>query len=85
MDIGKVPVMAAVNAVKDPKIAGVAQGLARKSPEIAQIIVGFTPLAPFSPVERRCILLDYADHECFVYRIPISLVSTSIPSYYSQY
>ena len=46
--IGKIPVTAAANVVKDPKVTAVAKDLARKSPEIAQVIIGFTPLAPYS-------------------------------------
>jgi predicted RNA-binding Zn-ribbon protein involved in translation (DUF1610 family) len=42
------PVMAAANVVRDPKVSAVAKDLARKSPEIAQVIMGFTPLAPYS-------------------------------------
>lgn len=76
MDIGKVPVMAAVNAVKDPKIAAVAKGIARKSPEIAQIIVGFTPLAPFSPVISG--LLENATQQMDGQSKKISELQTSI-------
>jgi hypothetical protein len=47
-DVCKIPVVSATNALKDPKVVAVARGLARKSPEIAEVLIGFTPLAPYS-------------------------------------
>lgn len=48
-NVGKIPTVSA-SVLKDHKVAAVAKGLVRKSPEIAQVIIGFTPLAPYSPL-----------------------------------
>lgn len=47
-NVGKIPVVSAASVLKDPKVTAVAKGLAKKSPEIAEVIIGFTPLAPYS-------------------------------------
>jgi uncharacterized OB-fold protein len=48
-NVSKVPI-ASASVFKDRKVTAVAKGLVRKSPEIAQVIIGFTPLAPYSPL-----------------------------------